>query len=57
MKLGSWIIYDVFQVSIGSKIIALTASLPSLGAGALKNREDPKLLGTSKVSQILHDAG
>ena len=33
----------------GSKIMALTANLPTLGAGALKNREDPKLLGTSKV--------
>ncbi len=37
------------QSSIGSKIIVLTASLPSLGAGALKNRDDPKILGTGKV--------
>ena len=27
----------------------LSASLPSLGPGALKNREDPKILGTAKV--------
>lgn len=27
----------------------LSSSLPSLAAGALKNREDPKLLGTAKV--------
>jgi hypothetical protein len=27
----------------------LSASLPSVGAGALKNREDPKILGTAKV--------
>jgi len=42
--------------SIGSKIIALTASLPSLGAGALKNRDDPKILGTGKESSLLRDA-
>ena len=41
---------DTFgQSPIGGKIIVLSASLPSLGAGALKNREDPKILGTSKV--------
>lgn len=38
---------------IGGKIICLTASLPSVGPGALKNREDPKLLGTSKESTLL----
>lgn len=37
--------------SIGGKIIALTATLPTTGPGGLKNREDPKLLGTSKVSR------
>jgi protein transport protein SEC24 len=28
----------------------LSSSLPSVGTGALKNREDPKILGTPKVS-------
>lgn len=37
------------MVPIGGKIIALSSSLPSIGVGALKNREDPKILGTSKV--------
>lgn len=40
----------------GGKIMCLTASLPSVGPGALKNREDPKLLGTSKESQLLQAA-
>lgn len=34
---------------IGGKILCLQASLPNLEVGALKMREDPKLLGTSKV--------
>ncbi|MCO5588428.1 hypothetical protein L7F22_042384 [Adiantum nelumboides] len=38
---------------IGGKIITLSASLPSVGPGALKVREDPKLLGTSKESTLL----
>ena len=37
----------------GGKIMCLTACLPSLGPGALKNRDDPKLLGTSKESSLL----
>ncbi|PFH49924.1 hypothetical protein AMATHDRAFT_146483 [Amanita thiersii Skay4041] len=41
---------------IGGKIMVLTASLPSVGAGALKNREDPKVLGTSKESGLLQAA-
>ncbi|ORY21598.1 hypothetical protein BCR39DRAFT_553330 [Naematelia encephala] len=41
---------------IGGKIIALSASLPSLGEGALKARDDPKLLGTSKESSLLNSA-
>ena len=40
----------------GGKIIALTASLPTLGEGALKPRDDPKLLGTSKESSLLNAA-
>lgn len=39
---------------IGGKIIALSASLPTLGEGALKARDDPKLLGTSKESSLLN---
>ncbi|KZT71854.1 hypothetical protein DAEQUDRAFT_763356 [Daedalea quercina L-15889] len=41
---------------IGGKIVVLSASLPSIGAGALKNREDPKILGTSKESGLLQAA-
>ncbi|KZT23697.1 protein transporter SEC24 [Neolentinus lepideus HHB14362 ss-1] len=41
---------------IGGEIIVLSSSLPSVGAGALKNREDPKALGTSKESQLLQAA-
>ena len=29
--------------------MVLSSTLPSVGPGALKNREDPKVLGTSKV--------
>ncbi|CAZ83833.1 unnamed protein product [Tuber melanosporum] len=42
--------------AIGGKIIVLTATLPSLGAGKLENREDKKLLGTSKESSLLQTA-
>ncbi|RXW14906.1 hypothetical protein EST38_g10948 [Candolleomyces aberdarensis] len=41
---------------IGGKIVVLSSSLPSAGAGALKNREDPKALGTSKESGLLQAA-
>jgi len=34
--------------------MVLSSTLPSVGAGALKNREDPKVLGTSKVLGSLH---
>lgn len=37
------------QSHIGGKMYCLSSSLPSVGAGALKSREDPKILGTSKV--------
>ncbi|ORX39651.1 hypothetical protein BD324DRAFT_614495 [Kockovaella imperatae] len=40
----------------GGKIIALTASLPTIGEGALKARDDPKLLGTNKESTLLNAA-
>ncbi|CEH14731.1 cpii coat sec24 protein [Ceraceosorus bombacis] len=42
--------------AIGGKIMVLTASLPTVGPGALKNREDIKLLGTSKESTLLNAA-
>lgn len=35
--------------SVGGKLIVCTATLPTLGTGALKPREDPKVFGTSKV--------
>jgi protein transport protein SEC24 len=35
---------------MGGKIVTLASSLPSHGPGALKNRDDPKALGTNKVS-------
>ncbi|KAI5475328.1 hypothetical protein MNV49_001632 [Pseudohyphozyma bogoriensis] len=38
---------------VGGKVITLTASLPNMGPGALKNREDPKLFGTTKESTLL----
>ncbi|KAG0339230.1 COPII subunit, partial [Podila humilis] len=41
---------------IGGKILCLQASLPNLETGALKMREDPKLLGTSKESTLLQAA-
>lgn len=41
---------------MGGKLIVLSSSLPGLGAGSLKNREDPKILGTSKESSLLQTA-
>ncbi|PPR00131.1 hypothetical protein CVT24_008933 [Panaeolus cyanescens] len=41
---------------IGGKIVVLSSALPSVGAGALKNREDPKILGTAKESGLLQSA-
>ncbi|KAF9009995.1 CPII coat sec24 protein [Cyathus striatus] len=41
---------------IGGKIMVLSATLPSIGAGALKNRDDTKILGTSKESGLLQAA-
>ncbi len=37
------------QGSIGGKMVVLSASLPTLGEGSLKDRDDPKLYGTAKV--------
>jgi protein transport protein SEC24 len=41
---------------IGGKIMVLSSSLPNVGAGSLKNREDLKILGTSKESGLLQAA-
>ncbi|GAA5821474.1 hypothetical protein JCM3770_000918 [Rhodotorula araucariae] len=38
---------------VGGKVVALSASLPNLGPGALKPREDSKILGTPKESTLL----
>ncbi|GAA6027153.1 hypothetical protein JCM8097_002435 [Rhodosporidiobolus ruineniae] len=38
---------------VGGKVICLSNSLPNMGPGALKNREDSKILGTSKESTLL----
>ena len=37
------------QSNTGGKLIVLSASLPNVGPGALKSREDPKVFGTPKV--------
>ncbi|PVF93867.1 hypothetical protein CPB86DRAFT_876799 [Serendipita vermifera] len=41
---------------IGGKLMVLSASLPTLGAGALKDRDDPKVFGTAKESSLLQPA-
>ena len=33
--------------------MVLSSTLPSVGAGALKNRDDPKILGTAKVGWVM----
>ena len=38
---------------VGGKITVLTASLPNMGDGKLEMREDQKILGTSKESNLL----
>ncbi|CAG8602265.1 335_t:CDS:10, partial [Dentiscutata heterogama] len=42
--------------SIGGKIIVLQSSLPNIGPGQLKAREDSKALGTPKESALLQSA-
>ena len=42
--------------NVGGKVVALSATLPNLGPGALKNRDDSKALGTPKESALLHPA-
>ncbi|TIA91225.1 hypothetical protein E3P81_02140 [Wallemia ichthyophaga] len=41
----------------GGKIMVMTAQLPNVGQGALKNREDIKILGTTKESSLLQPQG
>ncbi|TIB87107.1 protein transport protein SEC24 [Wallemia mellicola] len=41
----------------GGKIMVMTGQLPNVGQGALKNREDLKILGTPKESTLLQAAG
>ncbi|KAI9316076.1 Sec23/Sec24 trunk domain-containing protein [Dichotomocladium elegans] len=40
----------------GGKIICLQSTLPNMGTGALKAREDPKVLGTAKETSLLNAA-
>ncbi|KAG8763733.1 COPII subunit [Ceratobasidium sp. 423] len=47
--------YKLIHV-IGGKIVVMSSSLPTLGEGALKPREDPKLLGTARESTLLQPA-
>ena len=63
LALSSWLVFSfthiilltgwVLQAPIGGKIVVLSSALPSVGPGSLKNREDPKILGTSKVSSVV----
>lgn len=39
--------------NVGGKVIVLQSSQPSVGEGAVKAREDPKLYGTSSESSLL----
>jgi protein transport protein SEC24 len=39
--------------NIGGKMLVFQSSLPSLGVGALKHRENPKLLGTEAEKSLL----
>ncbi len=41
---------------VGGKVVALSATLPNLGPGALKDRSDAKAMGTSKESALLQAA-
>ncbi|KAH7099784.1 CPII coat sec24 protein [Auriculariales sp. MPI-PUGE-AT-0066] len=41
--------------NIGGKMVVMSNSLPTLGAGALKPRDDAKLLGTPKESTLLKE--
>ncbi|CAG8704929.1 21443_t:CDS:10 [Gigaspora margarita] len=47
---------DTHTSSIGGKIVVLQSSLPNIGPGQLKAREDSKALGTPKESALLQSA-
>lgn len=47
---------SISQGSVGGKVCVLSATLPNVGPGTLNNREDPKLLGTTKESTLLQAA-
>ena len=61
---GSWLVFSVthvilltdwvLQAPIGGKIVVLSSTLTSVAPSSLKNREDPKILGTSEVSFVLY---
>lgn len=38
----------------GGKIVTFAVTMPNMHAGALKSRDDPKLLGTPKESSLLN---
>lgn len=40
---------------IGGKIVSFVSSIPSLGDGALKAKDEMKLLGTPKVVVVTHN--
>ena len=39
---------------VGGKLCLFQSSLPTLGEGALKNRENPKFIGTDKEHNLLN---
>lgn len=45
--------FVLLQSHIGGKIIVLQSTLPNIGQGLLKPREDPKLLGTASENNLL----
>lgn len=42
------------QSSVGGKMLVFQSSLPSSGQGAMRNRENPRLLGTDKEHSLLN---
>lgn len=44
------------MASIGGKMMVFQSSLPTTGQGALKNRENPRLIGTDKEHTLLNAA-
>lgn len=46
----------VVQSSVGGKMLVFQSSLPSSGQGAVRNRENPRVLGTDKEHSLLSPA-